>query len=178
MATVYGDNSIFETIRTAFYDQLELLKTAMEGAGSDPLPLAVYNRHEIIKTTLPAYSVDILSIEKGETMQLRKAEAGGIIQSTYFVACSIRAHTDFFEGYRDTVKIAQLLNSVNNWFEIHRDLNSEINVTDVVNFLFLTFGEGQGGSAIITLDDEFEESLTIGGTIAVTAAVSVWHTQV
>ena len=75
-------------------------------------------------------------------------------------------HTDYQGGYRDKVKLARLLNSVNNYLWAHEP---SIDASGVVN-LIQHVGE-------VTMDDEFEESLTIGGQLNVLIIVNVEHTQ-
>ncbi|UCE65931.1 MAG: hypothetical protein JSU85_13920 [Candidatus Zixiibacteriota bacterium] len=169
MATVYGDNKIFESCRTAVYNLLDALKTAMEEAGTDPALAAVYSGHEQIKMTLPAASADFEGIidDGGGRYHGSKAEvAGHIINARYPILISVRVHTDYQDGYRDKVKLARLLNSVNNYLWTHKP---SIDASGVVKLIHHV-GE-------VTTDDVFQESLTIGGQINVLIIVNVSHTQ-
>ncbi len=169
MATVYGDNLIFESCRTAVYTLLGALKTAMDGAGTSPTLAAVYSGHEQIKMTLPAVSVDFEGIadDGGGRYHGSKAKVPGhIINARYPILLSVRVHTDYQGGYRDKVKLARLLNSVNNYLWTHKP---SIDVSGVVKLIHHV-GE-------VTMDDEFAESLTIGGQLNMLIIVNVSHTQ-
>lgn len=170
MATVLGDNLIFESVRTTIFSLLDALKTAMENASTDPLPLAVYNTHDQVKMTLPAYSVDFNGVVNDGDGRVKgiKATGSGIILGRYPLVVSIRTHTAFQGEFRDRVKLARLLNSVNNYMQTHRDLTA-MN-TACVQFMVTNFEP-------ITMDNEFEESLTIGGEMILSIVVNVGHTQ-
>ena len=137
MATVHGDNLIFQSCRTVIDAQMDAMKTAMDTAVDDPRPSAIYNTHEVVKMSLPAISVDLDSVEKDESELARKTGAGGEVVTKYHVTLEIRAHTAFENGSHDKVKIARLLNSVNNWLETHRDITTLD--TSNVNYLIMKF---------------------------------------
>lgn len=171
MATVHGDNLIFQSCRTAIFTLLEALKTAMENASTDPLPLAVYNTHDQVKMTLPAYSVDfdgVVDDGDGRVRGLKPEGAGTIVDGRYPLQVSIRTHTAFQGEYRDLVKLARLQNSVNNYMQTHRAFTA-IDASGV-QFMISNFEN-------VTMDNDFEESLTIGGELIISIVAYVEHTQ-
>lgn len=171
MAIIHGDNELFENCVGAIKAEMDSLYTAMVAADDDPRPAAVYEGHEQTKASLPAITVGLAGVEKrAPEDRLRKAASGGEIETVYEVAIEIRIHTAYHRQYRDRIKIRRLMNSVNNWLETHIDIGTVINETANVKYLFSTTGT-------MVLDEEFPESLTIGGILPVLIIVSVTHTQ-
>lgn len=169
MGIIYGDNEILENCVGAIKAEMDSLLTAM--VSDDPKPAAVYNGHEQVKAILPAITVGLGTAEKRFPDEgLMKAGANSEITITYEVGVEIRIHTAYHRQYRDRVKIRRLLNSINNWIETHRDIGAVIEETANVSFLFLTTGE-------FLLDEEFPESLTLGGILPVLIVLTVTHTQ-
>lgn len=170
MATIHGDNLIFQTCRTALYDAMVDMKAAMDTDSDDPKPSAIYDDHDQVKMSLPAVSADFVGvIDEGDRIEGRQAGVGDIVVR-YPLLCEIRVHVAYEGGYRDRVKLARLLNSVNNWIETHRDFSSDIDAGTNVFFQVTDVME-------ITTDDEFEESLTIGGKMQLILKTTVTHTQ-
>ncbi len=172
MATVHGDNVVFQSCRTVLYDQMVLMLAAMVTDDDDPRPGAIYNTHDQIKMILPAVTTDFVEvIDDGEPRVLGRDAGAGDIVVRYPLLCEIRVHTAYEGGYRDMVKLARLLNSVNNWIETNRDFSSAIDAGTNVFFQVTEVPE-------ITTDNEFEESLTIGGKMQLILKTTVTHTQV
>lgn len=171
MATIHGDNVIFQSSRTALYDAMVDMLAAMVTDGDDPRPGAIYNTHDQVKMTLPAVSAEFVGVVDGGEPRIIGRDAGaGDIVVHYALLCEIRVHTAYEGGYRDLVKLARLLNSVNNWIETNRDFSSDIDAGTNVHFQLTEVPE-------ITTDDEFEESMTIGGKMQLILKTTVTHTQ-
>lgn len=171
MAIIHGDNQIFEDCRAALKNLMDELKSAMDTDSDDPRPAAVYDGHEQVKMNLPAISVDFLGlIDDGVNRILGRSAGVGQIVVRYPLAGEIRIHTDYRGGYRDNIKLARLLNSVNNWIETHRDFSADIDSGSTVFFQLTKV-------LSVTMNDEFSESLTIGGKIQMILVTTVTHTQ-
>lgn len=171
MAIIHGDNQIFEDCRLALKTLMDELKTAMDTDSDDPRPAAVYDGHEQMKMSLPAISVDFLGlINDGKARIQGRAAGAGQIVVRYPLLGEIRMHTDYRDGYRDNIKLARLLNSVNNWIETHRDFSADLDSGDVVSFQVTNVTD-------LTMNDEFPESLTLGGKIRLSLVTIVTHTQ-
>ena len=167
MATIHGNNTIVDDIKTNLYNLMDALKTAMESAGDSPRPAAVYNGHEQIIMTLPAISVDIDSIE---VLNARGISAGGNVDYFKVFSCSIRVHTDFEGGYPDNLKILRLLISISNYIETNADNYLETNLNGYqaldMEAAFYDFEP-----------DGYDESLTIGGQFIFGIQVNLRQTQ-
>ena len=162
MAVVYGDNQIIEDIRSVLYAQAEGLRVAM-AAGYAPFPAAVYSSHEQVKMSLPALSVGIVSAQlEGESVG-RSIGGSTALRQLYRFRCDIRIHTDYEGGYREEVKISRLVNSMANWLTAHDNLAID----------GLCYFEITG----MSFDEEFAESLTIGGKLELTIVLQLLHNQ-
>ncbi len=168
MATIHGDNVIFQSSRTAIYDLLVLLKTAMDSAVDDPRPSAVYNTHDVVKMSLPAVSVDFDGAEDVE--EVIGSTDSGQITVRYEILCSVRVHTAFSNGFRNMIKLGRLLNSVNNYFNTNRNFHTAIDASTNVRFQISEIGE-------VVMDEEYDESFTIGGSLKIKLIITVCHTQ-
>lgn len=169
MATIHGDNVVFQACRTALYDAMVDMLAAM--SSDDPKPAAIYNTHDQVKMILPAVSADFVGvIDDGDDRVEGRSAGTGDIVVRYPLLCEIRVHTAYEGGYRDLVKLARLLNSVNNWIETHRDFSSDLDAGTNVYFQLTEVPE-------ITTDDDFEESMTIGGKMQLILKTTVTHTQ-
>lgn len=172
MATIHGDNIIFQACRTALYDAMIDMQAAMVTDGDEPRPYSVFNTHDQVKMTLPAVTADFVGvIDDGEPRVLGRDAGAGDIVVRYPLLCDIRVHTAYEGGYRDLVKLGRLLNSVNNWIETHRDFSTDIDAGTNVYFQLTEVPE-------ITTDNNFEESMTIGGRMQLILKTTVTHTQV
>ena len=162
MPVIYGDNQIIEDIRSVLYAQAEGLRIVM-AVGYAPFPAAVYNSHEQVKMSLPALSVGIVAAELQGEMTGRGVGVGPAVRQTYRVSCDIRIHTDYEGGYRDEVKISRLVNSMANWLTSH----------DNLAITGLCYYEITG----MSFNEEFAESLTIGGKLELTITLQLLHNQ-
>ena len=168
MATIHGDNVIFQSCRTAIYDLLVLLDADMDTDVDDPRFSAVYNTHEVVKMSLPAASVDFDGIE--DMLEVIGSIGSGQIVGRYPIVCSVRVHTAYTNGFRDMIKLARLLNSVNNYLNVNRDFGTAIDASTNVRFQISEIGE-------VVMDEEYDESFTIGGSLKVNLIATVCHTQ-
>ena len=78
---------------------------------------------------------------------------------------SIRVHNGYAinkEAATDKTTCSQLLNSISNKLSDNRSLGSGYHIIDISEYL---------------LNEEFDESYTVGGSINVTVAYGVNHTQ-
>lgn len=162
MAVIYGDNTLFEECRTALYNAMVALQSAMI-PDYEPRPYSVYNTHEKVKVVVPSVTVGVMEIRKREDQAGIQAGTSPTVATTYDVYCDIRVHKDYRGGYRDEINLCRLLNSVSNWMETHRALS-------ITGFQFVEMGD-------ITVKDEFEETLTIGGKLELMINVALSHTQ-
>jgi hypothetical protein len=173
MAAIYGTD-ILDDARLAVKGLLDALKTAMDGAATDPRPLAIYNRHETIipSAFLPAATVEVSGVDSEDIVDDQSAVAsGGVYTLFYNLTCEIRIHTNFiYEGaYVDTVKISQLLNSIMNYVMTNGRSYFKSNITGYIATDYST--------SEMTWPIEFEESQTIGGYYKYDITVHRDHTQ-
>jgi len=152
MGIIYAqtEDQVFELARVELKAQMDAMMAAM--SGDNPKPLAVYNVHTVLKATLPAISIDVMSANLEESA--RSYGSGGNVIIDNVVLCSIRVHTNWdFEGsYFDSVTCWRLLNSIKNWLTKHRPLGNGFSVSYI--------GE-------IKAPEYYgvRESLTIGGSL-------------
>lgn len=146
MGTVYGTNTIFETVRAGLVAQMESLMAAM--SGDDPKPLAVYDGHEVMNPVYPSISTGLMEMEN-----VGEPHTGLDVTSLqdYDITAEIRLHLEHQDNHFDETKCVRLVNSINNWLESHRTALGD----------YLTVERQEVG--II-----FEESFTVGAKITLT----------
>ena len=167
MALIHGDNTVFENTVTAMKGLMDNLKTAMDSAGDDPRPSAIYDTHNRHSVAFPSISVGIYSAS------VLESEAGignaGEIALPMRITCEIRIHLDYENGYMDKVKFWRLANSVMNY--LTTDMNGYFKV-NLVGYKAPIYEDMEFSS-----DEYFEESLTLGGYIRIGLLVVFSHAQ-
>ncbi len=168
MAYVYGDNTVFESIKTCLKTIMDNLKAAMDAAETDPRPGGIYEGHEQHNMTLPAVTVGI------DEAEIIANEAGigqsGAISLPMNIVAEIRVHTDYAGGYLDKVKCWRLLNSISNYVKTNgRDYLR----TNLTGFLAIEFAPGEFGLE----ESSFDDTLTIGGYYKFVIQVVFTHAQ-
>ena len=118
--------------------------------------------------SLPAVSVDFDGAEDVE--EVIGSTDSGQITVRYEILCSVRVHTAFSNGFRNMIKLGRLLNSVNNYFNTNRNFHTAIDASTNVRFQISEIGE-------VVMDEEYDESFTIGGSLKIKLIITVCHTQ-
>lgn len=155
MGIVYGDNQLFEDMRTGLYNQMVSLMNAM--SGDDPKPLAIYDNHQVLNPQYPSISIEIIKVEN------ENPEQTGLDVSShvdYIFNAEIRVLMQFEGREFDEINCLRLLNSINNWLEIHR--------TALGNYLDIESSE---------IGIDFPESHSIGGQLNLVIRKISTHTQ-
>ena len=156
MADIYGSQEHFDDAVDKIKSKIDSLVTAM-ASGYDPKISYCYKGHDQIPVQFNGVTVDFDSAEPDE---FGKA-SGNVIQ--YNMIISVRVHTKYVGRYNDNIIVMQLLNSIDNYLNTHRDLS--------------------GAYYIINIDGyktglEFPESATVGGELRVTVKNVIEHIQV
>jgi len=130
MATVYGTDVSYETALDDVVSELGSLVTAMVGA-INPKLVAVYEGHTSqIPMTFPCATVGLVS-GRHELPAIAAALPGPATRTR--IGISIRVLIGYAPvTYKDDRKIGRLINSVLNWFNEHRKLDSGAHVPDDV----------------------------------------------
>jgi len=171
MAEIYGDNTVFESVKDCLKALMDALKTAMDTAETDPRPDTIYDGHEQSITSFPAVSVGIS--DDGVVVlrdDIGRSQTAATIPQDIIV--EIRVHTDYDgEGnYVDRVKVFRLLNSITNYIKTNAE---SYLVTNLTGFLAVKLDPSEIGIE----NDGFDESLTIGGYFKFVIQTSFNHTQ-
>lgn len=171
MAEIYGDNTVFESVKDCLKGLMDTLKTAMDSASTDPRPSAIYDGHEQSILSFPAITVGIAD----EGIQVIGDDIGrstGTATVPMNIVCEIRVHTDYDgEGKNvDRIKTWRLLNSISNYVKTNGQSYLETNLT---GYLALRLEPSE-----MAIEYEgFDESLTVGGYYKFVIQVVFSHTQ-
>jgi hypothetical protein len=155
MADIYGAQEQFDDAVDKVKALIDDLITAMS-TGYSPKISYCYKGHHQIPVQFNAVTVDFDSTEPDE---FGKASGNLIL---YMMKISIRVHTKYNGRYADGVIITQLLNSVDNYLNTHRDLSGAYDIIKVD-------GHKTGVA--------FPESATMGGELMVTVKTYIEHIQ-
>ena len=122
----------------------------MASDGVDPLIAAVYSTHMgTVGMSFPAVSIGLSAVE-GELVSGKSSPIGPVIDM--MISVDLRIHVGYPNVFHDEIKFMRLANSVVNWMESHRDLQT----TGVkLETVFQTVS-----------DETFEDTGTIGGTVS------------
>ena len=155
MGIIYSqsEDQVFEDARIEIKAQMDAMAAAM--AADDPKPEVVYDNHFILKVSaFPAISIDIEGATQNEDETVGSYGAGAVVESYVEIIASIRVLMNWnYEGaYFDSLKFWRLANSIKNWMLKNRPLNNNFNVSYIDNF---------------SVNENFPESLTIGGSVTI-----------
>jgi hypothetical protein len=172
MAEIFGDNTVLESVKDCLKSLMDNLKTAMDSAGTDPRPTAIYDGHEQSAMTFPALSVGIAD-DGIAVIGSDIGRSAGTATIPMNIICEIRIHTDYDgEGrFVDRTKVWRLINSVSNYIKTNAQSYLEANLTG-----FLALRLEPSAASIEYLG--FDESLTVGGKYNFVIQVVFNHTQV
>ncbi len=156
MAVSYGTNTAFEAARTALVTTLGNLITQMTTDGVDPLIGAVYSTHlGTVGMTFPAVSIGLPATE-GTFVAQKSSPAGPVVD--IMLSVDLRIHVGYPNSFHDEIKFMRLANSVVNWLESHRDLQTTgIRLETVFQ---------------VESNQEFDDTGTIGGTVSFVARIT------
>lgn len=165
MAEIHGVVKVLEEARDKLAALLNNLKTAMTTDLDDPRPAAVYDSHETLVTSFPAFSVDIIGLKA-----LHKE--AGFHAYPIRLACQVRVHTDCdYDGvFIDTVKVKRLINSIDNYLKTNAQSYLKTNMADGFVRLWFDGGESEFNSV-------FAESRTVGGYLSFDMQCNYGYTQ-
>ena len=150
MAVSYGTNTAFETARTTLVTTLGNMLTQMTTDGVSPSFGAVYSTHEgTVGMTMPALTIGLTAAD-GTLPALKSSPAGPVVD--IMIAVALRVHLGYANVYHDEIKFWRLANSVINWFESHRDLE--------------TTGPRIESQFRVEAGGKFRDTATLGGTVS------------
>lgn len=155
MAYVHGTYQVIEDAIDYVYGLMGNLKTAM--AAVTPHIDYVYKGHNQANLRLNAVTVDLESFDR---------ESAGIEAPIkpfmmYKINISVRVHVNYAGQYTDGIKVARLLNSIDNYLSTHIVAG---------NYRIWGFGDASNYQS-------FDVSQTVGGEISVILQRTIDHTQ-
>jgi hypothetical protein len=160
MATYYGTSTnTFDGLRDSVKTHLDTLISAMK-TGFTPTINYAYNYHSYVPIILNGVSIGIDSVDNAQEYGL----SGGSLHY-YEIRLSLRVHVGYVGDVVDQQTVMQLIQSLDNYFNTHKELNSSPRY-------ILT------GTLSISPNLVFNESYTIGGEIIFAVKISVTHDQV
>ncbi len=120
-------------------------------AADDPKISYVYDRHDKAKLLLNAASIELDFVEAEDSYTDHNVK--------YVMSFSVRVHTAYLDGARDTNKNRRLLNSITNKLELNiKNIDPLYRIEKV--------------HQMITLEDFY---FTIGGTVQVDVSTTITH---
>lgn len=163
MPVVWGTQYI-EAARTLLYARLTELVTQMT-TGYDPKFVAAFDHHLVSAIRVNAIT---LGLERAEPVDGSSAVGTTGILAEHRMIFSIRVHTDYTGGWQDEQKQARLLESIENKLRARLTLAS---ASQPRSQIFIN------AVGAIQIGQSFEDTNTIGGSIAVEVRSVVEHTQ-
>jgi hypothetical protein len=150
MATEYGTNTSFETIRDLIVAELNALKTNMVTNSIVPAISAVYANHWADPAlTFNAVSVGLTTSEHSTIAQSADPVGPAISDE---VNVEIRVMIGYRKIYMDELMIGRLMNSIMNWLQEQRKLDTNYRIWETMRT--------ENGI-------RFEDTDTIGGQVTV-----------
>ena len=158
MGEVWGAEATFELARDRLKAQLDALILAMVTDGTDPALNYAYDHHIVANLQLNAVTIEMADLE---TEYMGVGAPSGV-NLKYIIPFEIHVHTAYENGQMDTVKNMRLLNSIDNYLNVNRDLGDKyrIDLTSTLNN-----------------QQEFDDSRTRGGSMQVIIYVYINHAQ-
>lgn len=155
MAYVHGTYQVIEDTKDYAVGLMNDLKTAMSAV--TPHVDNVYTGHNNAAMKLNAVSVDVEMFSKNDEGN----SDSNAYDNSYFITISIRVHTNYLGRYNDSIKTARLLNSIDNYLSTHIKSG---------NYRIYSFGDA-------VINEQFEESQTVGGELTFVVTRAIDHTQ-
>jgi hypothetical protein len=165
MPTVY-QSSWLDDVRTEIYDLCVAFQTACVAGSVSPRPSYVYNTHQKAALRTIALTVDLDNYDE-EFFGL-----GDGPMAEVEVPVSIRVHYTYklrsdVQGQvlNNSVKVSQILNGLNNYLNTHRVLDATRRTFRIIK------------TSSPKIDEVFDDSKTVGGSMIVMVKTTVEHVQ-